>query len=182
MKLKLYNTMTRSKENFIPLMEDSAYKGDKKTEVGLYSCGPTVYRDPHIGNMRAYVCWDILRNTLENVMGYPLRSVMNLTDVGHLTSDADDGEDKMEKGASREKMTVWELAEKYIHSFKRYIKMLNIDQYQTLCRATDHIQEQIDMIKKLEEKGYTYIIPSDGVYMDTSKVEDYGKLAKLDIE
>lgn len=172
MKLKLYNTMSRKKEEFVPT----------KKEVWLYSCGPTVYRDPHIWNMRAYICWDILRNTLENIMWYPLKSVMNLTDVWHLTSDEDHGEDKMEKWAQRENLTVRELADKYIESFKRYLKILNIEEYNVLCRATDNIQEQIDMIKTLEEKWYTYIIPDDGVYMDTSKVDDYGKLTKLDIK
>lgn len=102
--------------------------------------------------MRAYFCRDILSNTLANIMGYPLRTVMNLTDVGHLTSDADEGEDKMEKGAKREKMTVRELADKYIEHFRKYLKMLNIDEYQILCRATDHIPEQIAMIQQLAEK------------------------------
>ncbi|MCX6823220.1 MAG: cysteine--tRNA ligase [candidate division SR1 bacterium] len=181
MQLKIYNTLSRQKELFVPLMEDPKYHGPKKTTVGLYSCGPTVYRDPHIGNMRAYLCRDILCNTLEKIMGYPLRNVMNMTDVGHLTSDADEGEDKMEKGAKRDNMTVWELADKYIASFKRYLKLLNIDEYEIICRATEHIQEQITMIQQLEKKGYTYIIPDDGVYMDTSKIKDYGYLAKLDI-
>ncbi len=162
-------------------MEDQNYKWPKKDFVWLYSCGPTVYRDPHIWNMRAYICRDILRNTLEKIMWYPLKSVMNLTDVGHLTSDADEGEDKMEKWAKREAMTVWQLADKYIASFKRYLHMLNIEEYQTICRATDHIKEQIAMIQQLEEKGFTYIIPADWVYMDTSKVKDYWALAKLDI-
>lgn len=173
MKLHLYNTLTRQKEEFIPLM--------KEDFVWLYSCGPTVYRDPHIWNMRAYISRDILRNTLENIMWYKVKSVMNMTDVGHLTSDADEGEDKMEKWAKRESLTVRQLADKYIASFKRYLHMLNIDEYQIICRATDHIPEQIKMIQQLEAKWYTYIIPDDGVYMDTSKIKDYGHLAKLDI-
>lgn len=181
MKLTIYNTLSRQKEVFVPLMEDPKYTGPKKTSVGLYSCWPTVYWDPHIWNMRAYVCRDILRNTLERIMWYPLISVMNLTDVGHLTSDEDSWEDKMEKWAKREQMTVRELANKYIESFKRYLALLSIDEYQILCRATDHIQEQIALIQKLEEKWYTYIIPHDGVYMDTSKISDYWELWKLDI-
>ena len=181
MKLYVYNTLTRKKEEFVPLMEDPNYHGPKKDFVGIYSCWPTVYWDPHIGNMRAYLCRDILCNTIEKIMGYPLHNVMNMTDVGHLTSDADEGEDKMEKWAKRDNMTVWQLADKYIASFKRYLKLLNIDEYKTICRATDHIPEQIVMIQQLEEKWYTYIIPNDGVYMDTSKIKDYGYLAKLDI-
>ena len=182
MKLHIYNTLSRSKEEFVPLMEDPNYHWPKKDSVWLYSCGPTVYRDPHIWNMRAYICRDILRNTLEKIMWYPLKSVMNMTDVGHLTSDEDEGEDKMEKWAKREKMTVRQLADKYIASFKRYLQMLNIDEYQIICRATNHIKEQIAMIQQLEEKWYTYIIPGDGVYMDTGKIKDYGYLARLDIQ
>ena len=162
-------------------MEDKNYTWPKKDFIGLYSCGPTVYRDPHIGNMRAYICRDILHNTLEKIMGYPVHTVMNMTDVGHLTSDADEGEDKMEKWAKRDNMTVWKLADKYIASFKRYLHLLNIDEYETICRATEHIKEQIIMIQQLEKKWYTYTIPNDGIYMDTSKIKDYGYLARLDI-
>ncbi len=179
MKLKIYNTMTHTKEEFIPLMEDPNYDGPKKTEVWIYSCGPTVYRNPHIGNMRAYAFVDLLRNTIRNVLWYKLKHVMNLTDVGHLTDDADDGEDKMEKWAKRDNMTVRELADKYIAEFYKYLEMLNIEIFDIFCRATDHIQDQIDMIVSLEEKWYTYQIDWDGIYMDTSKVEDYGKLAWL---
>jgi cysteinyl-tRNA synthetase len=168
--LVLYNTLTRNKEEFIPLME----------EVGLYSCGPTVYNYAHIGNLRAYVFSDILKRTLL-YNGYKVKHVMNITDVGHLTSDEDSGEDKMEKGASREKKTVWELADFYTESFKKDIALLNILPPAIYCKATDHIKEQIAMIKKIEEKGYSYII-EDGVYFDTSRLKDYGKLAKLDIE
>jgi len=181
MQLKIYNTLSREKELFVPLMEDSNYKWPKKDFVWLYSCGPTVYRESHIGNMRAYVCRDVLRNALENVLWYKVTSVINMTDVWHLTSDADEWEDKMEKWAKRDNMTVWELADKYITSFKRNLHMLNIDEYKITCRATDHIKEQIVMIQQLEEKWYIYLIPNDGVYMDTSKIKDYGYLAKLDI-
>lgn len=180
MKLKVYNTMTHTKEEFIPLMEDPDYTWPKKDYVWIYSCGPTVYRNPHIWNMRAYAFVDILRNTIRNILWYKLKHVMNLTDVWHLTDDADDGEDKMEKWAKRDNMTVWELADKYIAEFYKYLDMLNIEKFDIFCRATDHIQEQIDMVKKLEEKWYTYQIPGDWIYMDTSKVDDYGKLAGLE--
>ncbi len=177
MKFQIYNTMTHKKEEFIPRIDEG-----KSDFVWIYSCWPTVYRDPHIWNMRAYIFTDTLRCTLEYILWYPLRSVMNLTDVWHLTSDDDHGQDKMEKWAQRENMTVRELADKYIDSFKRYLKMLNIEEYNILCRATDHIKEQIDMTKTLEDKWYTYIIPWDWVYMDTSKVEDYGALSNLTLD
>ncbi|MCK9467125.1 MAG: cysteine--tRNA ligase [Candidatus Absconditabacterales bacterium] len=179
MKLKIYNTMTHQKEEFIPLMEDQNYLGVKKDFVGIYSCGPTVYRNPHIGNMRAFSFADILRNTIQNVLAYKTKSVMNLTDVGHLTDDADDGEDKMEKSAKRENKDVWELADMYIKKFYQYLESLNIKPFDILPRATEHITEQIDMILELEKKGYTYKIDGDGIYMDTSKIEDYGKLSGL---
>ena len=171
--------MTHTKEEFIPLMEDPTYTWPKKTEVGIYSCGPTVYRNPHIWNMRAFAFDDLLRNTVRNILGYKLKHVMNLTDVWHLTGDADDGEDKMEKWAKRDNMTVRELADKYIAEFYKYLDMLNIENFDVFCRATDHIQEQIDMIVSLEEKWFTYNIDWDWVYMDTSKIDDYGKLAWL---
>ncbi|HRX63505.1 MAG TPA: cysteine--tRNA ligase [Candidatus Absconditabacterales bacterium] len=175
MKFQIYNTMTHKKEEFIPRIDEG-----KADFVGIYSCGPTVYRNPHIGNMRAFSFADLLRNTIKNILGYPTKHVMNLTDVGHLTDDGDDGEDKMEKGAKRDNMTVRELADKYITEFYKYLDSLNIEKFDVFCRATDHIQEQINMVKTLEEKGYTYKILSDGIYMDTSKVEDYGKLAGLE--
>jgi cysteinyl-tRNA synthetase len=172
MSLKLYNTLTREKEEFIPIE-------DKK--VGLYSCGPTVYDYAHIGNLRTYIFSDILKRALI-YNGYKVKHVMNITDVGHLTSDADTGEDKMEKGARRERKTAWEIADFYIGEFKKDIKNLNIIEPNILCRATGHIREQIELIKKLEELGYTYEIANDGIYFDTSKIKDYGKLARLNIE
>ncbi|HOQ79208.1 MAG TPA: cysteine--tRNA ligase [Candidatus Absconditabacterales bacterium] len=175
MKLKIYNTMSRQKEEFVPLMEDPNYNGPKKDFVGIYSCGPTVYRDPSIGNYRATFTADLIRNTLK-LFGYKVISVMNITDVGHLTSDADDGEDKLEKGAKREGISVWEVAKKYENIFMKGMKALNIDTFDVMPRATDHLAEQISLVQKLEEKAYTYEVPGDGIYMDTSKVENYGKL------
>ena len=175
MEFKVYNSMSHQKETFVPLMDEW-----KKDFVGIYTCGPTVYWNPHIWNMRAYVFADTLWRTIRYVLWYPTKHVMNLTDVGHLTDDSDDGEDKMEKWAKRENKTVWELADMYIAKFYEYMDALHIHKPDVMCRATDHIQDQIEMIKTLEEKGYTYEIPDDWIYMDTSKVADYGKLANLD--
>ncbi len=175
MEFKIYNTMSRQKETFVPLMDEW-----KKDFVWIYSCGPTVYWNPHIGNMRAFAFEDLLRCTVRDILWYPTKHVMNLTDVGHLTDDEDTGEDKMEKWAKRENKTVWELADMYIAKFFEYMDELNIENFDVMPRATDHIKEQIEMVKILEQKGYTYEIPDDGIYMDTSKVADYGKLANLD--
>ena len=175
-KLKIYNTMSREIEEFKPLIEEW-----KKDFVWIYSCGPTVYSDPHIGNLRAYVFADILRNVIQNILWYPVKHVVNITDVGHLTDDADSWEDKIEKAAKKEKLTARDIAKKYENNFKKYLEMLNIQPFDYFPRATEHIQEQIDLIKKLEEKGYTYRT-SDWIYLDTSKVKDYWKLAKLDKE
>ncbi len=163
--LKLYNTLSRKKELFKPI---------ESGKVALYACGPTVYWYAHIGNLRSYIFEDILRRTLE-YNGFKIKHIINITDVGHLTSDADTGEDKMEKGARREKRTVWEIAEYYTKAFQEDIKKLNINDPSAWTKATDYIKEQIDLIKKLEKKGFTYLI-SDGVYFDTSKMKDYGKL------
>ena len=146
----------------------------------IYSCGPTVYDFPHIGNLRAYIFSDVLRRVFE-FNKYGVNQVMNVTDVGHLTSDSDTGEDKIEKGAKREGKSAREIADFYTKVFLENIKELNIEMPSHLPKATDHIQEQIDLIKKLEEKGYTYKT-SDGLYFDTSKFPDYGRLARLDIE
>ena len=170
--LQLYNTLTRSKEDFIPLLADPANKKDK---VWLYSCGPTVYSIPHIGNFRATFTADLIRNTLK-YLGYPVISVMNITDVGHLVSDADDGEDKLEKWARLESSSAWNIAKKYEELFLSDIAELNIDRFDVMPRATDHIAEQIALVQTLENKGYTYTIEGDGIYMDTSKISDYGKL------
>jgi len=172
MVLKLYNTLTRKKERFKPITEK---------RVGLYCCGPTVYWFAHIGNMRSYIFEDVLRRVLE-YNGYQVVHIMNYTDVGHMTANhMDAGEDKMEKGAKREEKTAWEIADFYIRSFKKDAELLNILKPDRTVRATDHIEEQIDLIKILEQKGFTYTT-DNGVYFDTSKLPDYGKLAKLDIE
>ena len=158
--------MTRKIEEFKPI---------KPGHVGFYNCGPTVYWDAHIGNMRAFFNADILKRMfLAN--GYTVNHVMNFTDVGHLTSDEDTGEDKMEKGAARENLTVWEIAEKYIKNVLTDMNLLNIIPPTHTPRATEHIKEQIELIQKLENLGYAYKIPGDGIYYDTSKFADYGAL------
>ncbi len=169
--MKLYNTLSRTKENFKPLQGH---------EVSLYTCGPTVYNYAHIGNLRTYIFEDLLKRTLL-FNDYKVKHVMNITDVGHLTDDADDGEDKMEAGAKREQKTVWEIAEYYTKAFKNDMDALNILHPDIWCKATDHIEEQIDIVKKLEANGFTYKT-SDGIYYDTAKFKNYAKLAKLDIE
>lgn len=171
-KMRLYNTKTRQLENF-----ESIHAG----EARVYSCGPTVYHYQHIGNMRAAVFADTLHRTLAYA-GYEVKHVINITDVGHLTSDGDTGEDKLEKGAKREGKSVWEVAKTYTDAYFKDISALGIriDEY-LFPRATDHIQEQIDLVKKLEEEGYTYRI-SDGIYFDTSKFGRYAEFAHLDIE
>lgn len=169
--LVLYDTYTRNLREFQPL---------HPPEVGMYTCGPTVYDYAHIGNLRTYIFEDILRRVLL-FNGYQVKHVMNITDVGHLTSDADTGEDKMEAGARRTGKTAWEIAEYYTEEFRKDLKRLNILEPTIWCRATDHIQEQIDFIRCIEEKGFTYRT-SDGIYFDTSKLPSYGYLGRLDIE
>lgn len=169
--LHLYDTYTRSLREFQPL---------HPPEVGLYTCGPTVYDYAHIGNLRTYVFEDILRRVLE-FNGYPVKHVMNITDVGHLTSDADSGEDKMEKGSRRTGKTAWEIAEFFTQAFRQDLQRLNICEPTIWCRATDHIAEQIDMIAAIAQNGYTYTT-SDGVYFDTARLADYGIMGRLDIE
>ncbi|TFG35561.1 MAG: cysteine--tRNA ligase [Parcubacteria group bacterium] len=163
--VKLFNTLSRKKEEFKPLK-------DKK--AGIYTCGPTVYWFAHIGNLRTYLFEDLLKRVLD-YSGYKVNHVMNITDVGHLTSDADTGEDKLEKGAKREKKTVWEIAEFYTDAFKKDLKLLNIKEPDIWIKATDTIKDQIDLIKVLEKKGFAYKI-EDGVYFDTSKLKTYGRL------
>ncbi|MCE1165385.1 MAG: cysteine--tRNA ligase [Bacteroidetes bacterium] len=170
-KLFLFNTLSRQKEEFIPIEDGKA---------GMYCCGPTVYNFAHIGNLRAYFFEDILKRVLL-YNGFKVKHVMNITDVGHLVSDDDEGEDKMEKGANREGKTVWEIAEFYTEAFKSDIAMLNIIPPTIYCKATDFIKEQVEMVKCLDNKGYTYST-NDGVYFDTQKFPEYGKLALLDIE
>ncbi len=167
--IKLYNTLSRQLELFTPL-----HTG----KVGLYTCGPTVYNYAHIGNLRTYIFEDILRRVLQKD-GYAVNHVMNITDVGHLTDDADSGEDKMEKGAAREQKSVWDIAKFYTDAFFENTRALNLLEPHVVCKATDHIQEQINIILKLQENGLTYQT-SDGIYFDTDKLPDYGKLAQLD--
>ncbi|MEF1340732.1 class I tRNA ligase family protein, partial [Vibrio rotiferianus] len=149
-------------------------------KVGLYACGPTVYDYAHAGNLRTYLFVDVLRRTLE-LNGYDVNHVMNITDVGHLVSDADTGEDKMEKGARKQNKSAWEIAKYFEDAFLNDLNRLNIVKPSIICRATEHIQEQIEFVLELEQKGFTYQT-SDGVYFDSAKLPDYGKLAKLDRE
>ena len=144
----------------------------------MYACGPTVYDYAHIGNLRTYIFEDILRRVLE-FNGYKVRHVMNITDVGHLVSDADTGEDKMELGARRAGKSAWEIADYYTQEFKQDLNRLNILEPTIWCKATDNIPEQIEMIRCIEAKGFTYRT-SDGIYFDTSHLADYGHLARLD--
>ncbi len=169
--LKIYNTLTRKKEDFKPI---------SKGKAGIYSCGPTVYSYQHIGNMRSYISWDILKRVLK-FDKYKVRHVINITDVGHLTSDADTGEDKIERAAKIENKKASDIANHYLKIFKEDFKKLNILKPNYWPRATAHIKEQIEFIKILEKKGYTYKT-SDGIYFDTSKLKDYGKLARLKTE
>jgi cysteinyl-tRNA synthetase len=169
--LHLYDNFTRTLRRFEPL--------DPGGEVGLYTCGPTVYDYQHIGNFRTFLFEDVLKRVLE-WNGYRVRHVMNITDVGHLTSDADTGEDKMEKGARRTGRTAWEIARMYTDAFLEDMKRLNLEDATILCRATDHIAEQVAFIAAIERKGFAYRT-SDGIYFDTSRQSDYGHLARLDI-
>ena len=169
--LKLYNTATRSMDDF-----NSIQPG----RVGLYTCGPTVYNYAHIGNLRTYIFEDILKRVLVR-RGYEVFHVMNITDVGHLTDDADLGEDKMELGAKREGRTVWDVAEHYTKAFQADCVNLEIGEPQVWCRATEHIAEQIAMVRGLEKKGYTYSL-EDGIYFDTSRFPGYGAMAGLDLQ
>lgn len=166
--LILYNTLARKKQVFKPI---------KDREVRLYTCGLTVYDYAHIGNLRSFLFEDLLRRVLE-MNGFRVKHVQNFTDVGHLVSDADTGEDKMEVGAQREKKTAWEIADFYINAFKADFRALRMKEPDHWVRATDHINEMIDMIKKIEEKGYTYLT-DDGVYFNTQRLKGYGKLARL---
>jgi cysteinyl-tRNA synthetase len=169
--LAFYDNFTRTLRPFEPLRPAGP--------VGLYTCGPTVYDYQHIGNFRTFLFEDVLKRVLR-WNGYAVRHVMNITDVGHLTSDADEGEDKMVKGAKRTGKTAWEIAQLYTEDFVENLARLHIEDATILCRATDHIREQVEFIADLERDGYTYTT-SDGVYFDTSRQDDYGYLARLDI-
>ncbi len=165
--LKIYNTLTRSVEEFTPI---------HPPQVGMYSCGPTVYDYQHIGHMRRYVGDDILIRILQ-WNGFEVKHVMNITDVGHLTSDSDSGEDKMEKGAKKFGLSVWDIAQKFEKQFFDSTDALHIIRPNILMHATDYIDEQIELVEILEKKGFTYRL-DDGVYFDTSKFSDYFKLSR----
>ena len=169
--LKFYNTPSRKIEEFKPLNPEN---------VKVYTCGPTVYASPHIGNWVAFIYWDILVRTLR-LNGYNVTRTMNITDVGHLVSDEDDGEDKLEKGARREGKTVWEVAEFYTNEFLRGMQDLNLITPENLSKATNFIPEQIEIIDNLSRKGFTYTT-SDGIYFNTAKFPKYANFAHLDLE
>lgn len=169
--MKIYNTLTRQIEDFKPIEEG---------KVGIYTCGPTVYHYAHIGNLKTYILEDVLQKTLEYV-GYDVKRVMNVTDVGHLESDADDGEDKMLKGALRENKTVWEVAEFYTNAFFADCEKLNIKMPHVIAKATDYIDTYIEIIQELEAKGYTYFT-NGNVYFDISKFPNYTQLSKMNLE
>ncbi len=169
--MKLYNTQSRQIEEIKP---------QNPPEITVYTCGPTVYDYPHIGNWFTFIRYDMLIRALK-ASGLKPKWVMNITDVGHLVSDADEGEDKLEKGARREGKTAWDIAKFYGDYFTKGLDRLNITHPDFLPKATEEIPEQIALVKRLEEKGFTYQI-DDGIYFDTSKLPDYGKLARLDID
>jgi len=169
--LKFYNTLTRKKEEFAPLQKGIA---------SIYTCGPTVYNRAHIGNLRAYLFMDSLRRVLRR-NNYALNHCMNITDVGHLTDDGDDGEDKIAAEATRKKQSPWDIVAQYTEMFMRDIEALNIDLPEIIVPATQHIDDMIEFVKALQDKGYAYEI-DDGVYFDVSKFPTYGQLARLNIE
>lgn len=169
MGIRLYNTSTRKLENFRPAGE----------VVKIYTCGPTVYSEPHIGNFAAYAYWDFLVRTLK-ANGLKVKRVLNLTDVGHLASDGDTGEDKLEKGAMREGISVWEVAERYIKRYLDYYSEMEFLPADVVARATDYIDEDIKAVDLMTSHGYTYET-SDGVYFDTSKFPGYADFAKLNL-
>ena len=169
--IKLYNTLTRKKENFKPI---------NKSLVKIYSCGPTVYSFQHIGNLRAYVFTDLLKRVfLYN--NYKVKHIINVTDVGHLTSDKDVGEDKVEKAAKKEGKTAKEITNFYFNNLKKDLKKLNVINPSNWPKASEHIKEQINLIKSLEKKGYTYKT-KDGIYFDSSKFKNYGKLSGIKLK
>ncbi len=171
MGLRFYNTMGRSMQDFKPITQGY---------VGFYGCGPTVYNYAHIGNLRAYVFLDVLDKTL-TLLGYKIKHVMNITDVGHLTGDGDDGDDKMKKTAEERHQSVLEVAKFYTDAFMKDIDALNIRHPDVICKATDHINEMIELIKQIEANGHTYMAGGN-LYYDISTYPDYGKLANLNVD
>ena len=171
MDIYFYNTLTRQKEKFIPI---------DKQEVRMYSCGPTVYNNATIGNIRTNIFQDVLRRVLR-YNGYKIKHVMNITDVGHLVSDGDEGEDKMLKSANEEHKTPLEIAEHYTKLFFDDLNLLNIETPEIICKATEHIKEMIEYVEKLIENGYAYET-STAIYFDISKLDKYPILSNLNIE
>ena len=171
MKVYLYNTMSRAVEEFKPISDEY---------VGLYGCGPTVYNYAHIGNLRTYIFEDTLKRVLRHA-GFKVKHVMNITDVGHLTGDGDDGEDKMEKSARESGRSVWDIAKFYTDAFFKDYDSLNIIRPDIVCPATQHIQQMIDLIKRLEAGGHTYIAGGN-VYFSIDTFPEYGKLARLNLD
>lgn len=169
--IQLHNTRTGRSEEFSPL---------NPAVVTIYTCGPTVYNELTVGNWVAYLRWDLLVRTLR-AYEFTIQRVMNITDVGHLVSDADDGEDKMEKSARREGASAWDIAERYTNRFLEGMTALHILPPEIVCKATEHIKEQVALVARLEEKGHTYVI-DDGVYFDTSTFPRYADFAHLDLE
>ena len=169
--MKLYNTMSRRVEDFVPIVPG---------HVSMYCCGPTVYNYAHIGNLRTYIFEDILKRTLIRA-GFDVKHVMNITDVGHLTGDGDDGEDKMEKSARESGRSVWDIAAFYTKAFFRDEEALDIIRPDIVCKATDHIQDMIALIQRLEKGGHTYTAGGN-VYFSIDSIDDYGKLARLNLD
>lgn len=170
--MRIYNTLSRKKDIFRPIKEGF---------VGIYTCGPTVYNYAHIGNLRTYIFEDILKRVLL-YKGYKVKHVMNITDVGHLTSDEDEGEDKIDVAARRAKKTPKDIADFYTQAFKKDIWSLNILEPDIWCKATEHIPDMIELIKRIERNGYSYLGKNGNVYFDTSKFSGYGNLAKQNLE
>jgi cysteinyl-tRNA synthetase len=176
--MKIYNTMSRTIEEFVPRTADEQ---ESSQHVGLYACGLTVYDYTHLGHLRKYTMDDLLIRTLRHA-GYDVKFIQNVTDVGHLASDADTGEDKLEKGAKKYGKSVWDIAHEFEDYFFRSMDLMGNLRPDVSCRATEHIEEQLQMVITLEKKGFAYVIEGDGVYFDTSKLDDYGKLARLKLE
>lgn len=176
--MRLYNTLSRQIEDFIPLTVDESLTSPS---IGLYACGPTVYDFSHLGHLRKYVMDDVLVRVLRHA-GYKVKYVRNITDVGHLTSDGDTGEDKLEKGSKKYGQSVWDIAQRFTDHFHYSMDQMGNIMPDVTAKVTDHIPEQIALVKQLEENDYTYEIPGDGIYFDTSKFPDYGKMARLNLE
>lgn len=168
--MKLYNTLTKQLDDFKPISD----------VVKIYTCGPTVYNYQHIGNYASYIYWDLLMRTLK-ADGFTIRRVLNLTDVGHLTSDGDEGEDKLEKGAAREGKSVYEIADMYSKDFLENFRSLYLTEPDVIAKATDYVEADMKAVSKMTENGFTYET-EDGIYYDTSKFENYADFARLDLK